>query len=814
MAYQQMSPEERMSRRRVFGAEANRWRQCICGRLDEVRADLASRWQQWSECSQEHEFKSVTWTKVSDEHRKHTKGNLWWNQGEPPKQATLALKRGDTSMNKMFQALEDHPLVVDSNGDFNLLMLDGKVNARSSKQDHESEYNVKFTTVLGFNLTVGYSRHKDPMFLSGSHAWVAFGEGCTEEWHRELSVNLLLNIVGYKSCFPDVLPPPNATPSRWRIKQLQQQPPPSTQQPPPTQPPPIVEHPTQPVAGMKQQAPPPPQQQPQPMVEPPPASSSAAASSAAAPVAAMAPLPPQQQPQPMVEPPPESSSAAASSAAAPVAPMAPPPPQQEPQPMVGPPPASSSAAASSAAAPVAPLAQPLAGKACLSAAPQRAKQVAWASVADEENREQSLVSGIQTAQIQPLAGAPIAGQQVEQTHQPAGIAQQAQASAAHQTQPLAGADDEDDHEWEDLDNRAVIGEGGADEERETAERFQDATVSEAEDMAFKLKVAAVVRKSPKARRFAITPHSRFRPPPAAGGGTAPAVGGGAAVCCIDINLHMHALRLGEGVRFTLESLRNKDENGRWFVAAMAFAAVTRRYEIVEEPRALCHSWHGGWKLIDELPDTDQLSGAIMDSATFASRWQQSPALVLKHLLKKHEGELVELEGWWLEGTEEFPPDELFDAQFASNDTDFSRCKELDKGASMDRSRYSGDYRRGKGKRKGKPAVGEPAVGSSGKGPAVGGKGKSIMDMTQGQPFTSNVLQLKPDGTWYARCGTCMSLAHLFAKLGERWTAAKLYEYYNICRVLACKRQHPWASPWRQQAAIERYKETGRYGHYS
>ena len=48
----------------------------------------------------------------------------------------------------------------------------------------------------------------------------------------------------------------------------------------------------------------------------------------------------------------------------------------------------------------------------------------------------------QTAQTQPLAGAPIAGQQVEQTHQPAGTAQQAQASTAHQTQPLPGADDE------------------------------------------------------------------------------------------------------------------------------------------------------------------------------------------------------------------------------------------------------------------------------------------------------------------------------------------------------------------------------------
>ena len=75
-------------------------------------------------------------------------------------------------MNEMFAALCGHPLVVDSKNDFNLLLLD----------DNESEYNVKLTTVLGFNLTVGYSRHKDPAFLGCTHAWVVFGERCSEKW--------------------------------------------------------------------------------------------------------------------------------------------------------------------------------------------------------------------------------------------------------------------------------------------------------------------------------------------------------------------------------------------------------------------------------------------------------------------------------------------------------------------------------------------------------------------------------------------------------------------------------------------------------
>ena len=192
-------------------------------------------------------------------------------------------------------------------------------------------------------------------------------------------------------------------------------------------------------------------------------------------------------------------------------------------------------------------------------------------------------------------------------------------------------------------------------------------------------------------------------------------------------------------------------------------------------------------MIDELPDTDQLSGAIMDSATFASRWQQNPSEVLKHLLKKHEGELVELRGWWARGDEEFPPDELFDPQFASNDKDHRLCRVLDKGASMKRSKYSADYHRGKGK---------PAVGGLGKGPAVvGGKGKFVMQqLATGEPFHSNVLRLYPDGTWRVRRGTCTGLAHLFAALGEHWTAAQLYDYYNLCRVLACKRPHAWSLP--------------------
>ena len=63
------------------------------------RKDLTSRWQQYSdETAQDH---SATLTNVDNPKRRHTVGNLWWNKGSSPRQATLALKRGPTDMNSM-----------------------------------------------------------------------------------------------------------------------------------------------------------------------------------------------------------------------------------------------------------------------------------------------------------------------------------------------------------------------------------------------------------------------------------------------------------------------------------------------------------------------------------------------------------------------------------------------------------------------------------------------------------------------------------------------------------------------------------------
>ena len=156
---------------------------------------------------------------------------------------------------------------------------------------------------------------------------------------------------------------------------------------------------------------------------------------------------------------------------------------------------------------------------------------------------------------------------------------------------------------------------------------------------------------------------------------------------------------------------------------------------------------------------------------------------------------------------------MFDPQFASNRDDYLLCKRLDNEGASKRSQYSAEYRclKGNGRGKGKPPVADPAVGGNVGLPAVGGKGKgkSMKD----RQFTSRVLQMSPEaGSWRVRCGTCMSLAQLFAAFGKQWTAAKLYKYYNELALLACKRPHAWGNPVRQAASRQRYFETGKRGH--
>ena len=115
-------------------------------------------------------------------------------------QVTLILHRHDTYMNDMVAIVTTHPLAVGSNGKPTaFLYLHGKVNDKSEPENHESIYNLKFCSVLGFNLTFGYSRYREKGDIT--HAWCAFGEGCTSRWQWQLGTDLLLNLVGYKCMY-------------------------------------------------------------------------------------------------------------------------------------------------------------------------------------------------------------------------------------------------------------------------------------------------------------------------------------------------------------------------------------------------------------------------------------------------------------------------------------------------------------------------------------------------------------------------------------------------------------------------------------
>ena len=165
--------------------------------------------------------------------------------------------------------------------------------------------------------------------------------------------------------------------------------------------------------------------------------------------------------------------------------------------------------------------------------------------------------------------------------------------------------------------------------------------------------------------------------------------------------------------------------------------------------------------------------------------------------------MVELKGEWTTGKGDIP-DALFDPQFASTDKDFKLCKRLVPDP-YQHSKHAADYRvankvaKAKGKAKGEEQ------------PAVGGRcSKFVQD--KGLPFTSNILKWDKDGTWQYREGKCVSLSHLFAACGHSFTAAKLYEYFYNCSIIASKRPHPWAAPVRQAAAVRRRNTTGRWGH--
>jgi len=249
-------------------------------------------------------------------------------------------------------------------------------------------------------------------------------------------------------------------------------------------------------------------------------------------------------------------------------------------------------------------------------------------------------------------------------------------------------------------------------------------------------------------------------------------------------------------------LTSESADGRRFVAALNFEAKTRRHDLLERtPGALLPTW----QLCSQLPDTDLETGAPMDASKFASRWQRKAADVLTALIKKHEGELRELQGYWIRGEGEVH-DFLFDPQFALTQSDYLMCKGMAKG--LGTSRFQRDYeimwgwhRQGRGHcdmGKGEQLV----VGSKGKG-----KVQASEEGGREYVFHNRVLQLHHDRSWQYRSGIAISLPHLFLSLGLDYTAADLYGYFNTLQPLCVKRPHAWSHPVRQEAAHQRWKSS-------
>ena len=387
-------------------------------------------------------------------------------------------------------------------------------------------------------------------------------------------------------------------------------------------------------------------------------------------------------------------------------------------------------------------------------------------------------------------------------------------------QPLveSACDEERDHVG--LEYRTVLGEQDPEDEQKNSAKMKQA----AEDgdwellaeMQFKSRVAAVTRVTPKQQRMWLTPAPRFRKQKSAvGDGCAPGVDG---TLSMDMDLHARAVPLGRP--FDLKALSAKfappshavNVAEKFFTGMATSFAITSKKRLEEQPLALQGTavGVGGWKLGDELPDTDKLTGEPISYWDFRDRWNQDAKKLMHHLIKKHEGELKELEGHWVESSDPVSsiPDALFDPQFSLNEFDFETARWLDEPRRGSSSKYKGTYLlMAKGKGKGK----KPAVGGKGKPdgqgkPAVGGKGQWIADNKNGE-WQSSALQMSGTG-WKYREGSCIDLPTVFLHLGQHYTATQLYRYWNTLPHFSSKKPHAWGSPWVQQAAHERFHNTG------
>ena len=79
--------------RQEFQDNQEHWRRRIAekGPEDEMRAEIASRWQQWSIDHPGTQTAKLEKLKADGSHKQ--RGNVWFNKGDNPRQATLSLRK-------------------------------------------------------------------------------------------------------------------------------------------------------------------------------------------------------------------------------------------------------------------------------------------------------------------------------------------------------------------------------------------------------------------------------------------------------------------------------------------------------------------------------------------------------------------------------------------------------------------------------------------------------------------------------------------------------------------------------------------------
>ena len=167
---------------------------------------------------------------------------------------------------------------------------------------------------------------------------------------------------------------------------------------------------------------------------------------------------------------------------------------------------------------------------------------------------------------------------------------------------------------------------------------------------------------------------------------------------------------------------------------------------------------------------------------------------IKDLLTRHRGEVREISGEWTVVAEPFPDKqqhpEYFHAQFCLSDAEARSMITWDGTGGRSQSFLAG-------KAKGK----KPASGGTGKGDEEPEDNTMVMRQTRDQSMH-----------WRREAAVC-GLADLFAQFGDTWAAHDIYGYYTTMHVIVHKREHGVSAPERRKAAHERFRASGRWGHW-